>query len=332
MRTKDFLDKYDTILFDMDGVITSEQAYWTSAALTVYEMLMSSRYYGDKIVTKSDMFEHCTQIRRDVFYGDKTISVLKDKGVNSNWDLAYVTLAAALIADTRDFSKVYEDVCGYDDNIFIQYNILAKKLADKFAGKTEEYAREGRLWREVQSVFQHIYVGDGKGDCMMRFEKPLHGKEKTRAVLSTLRSSGKSLGIGTGRPYIEIETPLKNWGLWDLFDKDKVVTYDDVENGEREMAQKGIVASFTKPHPFMFLKGAFTGAYPTEKIYNGEYDGEVIKKTLVVGDAGADILAAQAAGFDFLAVLTGVSGEKARPYFKSQKATYILSSVCDMVE
>ena len=65
---------------------------------------------------------------------------------------------------------------------------------------------------------------------------------------------------------------------------------------------------------------------------DGDYDSELIKSTLVVGDAGADILAAKAMGADFCAVLTGVSGEKARKYFEEQNAEYILSSVINMME
>ena len=39
MKLAKFLDKYDTVIFDMDGVITSEQNYWNCAALTVWEYL-----------------------------------------------------------------------------------------------------------------------------------------------------------------------------------------------------------------------------------------------------------------------------------------------------
>ncbi len=58
----------------------------------------------------------------------------------------------------------------------------------------------------------------------------------------------------------------------------------------------------------------------------------MVKKTLVVGDAGADILAAKAMGAGFCAVLTGIQGEKAREYFKSLNAEYILNSVEDFLE
>ena len=41
-----FMKKYDTVLFDMDGVITSEESYWNIAAMTVVEQLHSKHYFG----------------------------------------------------------------------------------------------------------------------------------------------------------------------------------------------------------------------------------------------------------------------------------------------
>ena len=58
----------------------------------------------------------------------------------------------------------------------------------------------------------------------------------------------------------------------------------------------------------------------------------VNSSTLIVGDAGADILAAKAMGADFCAVLTGVQGERARPYFEKLNAEYILNSVLEFTE
>lgn len=39
-------NKFDKLIFDMDGVITSEYIYWDTAALTVYELVYSWKYYG----------------------------------------------------------------------------------------------------------------------------------------------------------------------------------------------------------------------------------------------------------------------------------------------
>ena len=39
-------NNFDKIIFDMDGVVTSEYIYWDAAALTVYELLYSHKFYG----------------------------------------------------------------------------------------------------------------------------------------------------------------------------------------------------------------------------------------------------------------------------------------------
>ncbi len=329
---KKFLDKYDIILFDMDGVVTSEQEYWNAAAMTSYEMLLSSKYFGDKSIDALEIYEYRTQIRRKVFCDDKTIEVLKNKGVNSNWDVAYVVLAEALLDEEHNFENVYTRVCEYSASIFSEYETIAKKLSSKFDKDIQYFERGGEMWREMRDIFQIKYHGDENISGLINDEKPLFGIGRTNAVLSALKQSGKTLGIGTGRPMCEIEGPLKSWDLYKYFDIDRIVSYDDVVKAERELAAYGEKILLTKPHPFMFLKGAFTKSCPTQKIIHAEYNKDILKRTLVVGDAGADILAAQAAGMSFLAVLTGISGANAREYFKKQGADYILNSICDMLE
>lgn len=325
-KLKQFLEKYDTILFDMDGVITSEQAYWTCAALTVYEMLCSKNYFGTESVNRRGMLDKSADIRRRVFLDDKVISLLKNKGVNSNWDLAYIMLCAAVCEDS--FGKACDFLCTLSDNILDEYDNIARRMSEKTRSSFEECVRGGRLWRGVVDMFQKIYNGTDDVAGLIECEEPLFSAEKTRHVLSALYSGGKSLGIGTGRMLREITEPLMRWGVWDFFDNDRIVTYDDVEAGER--AVPGAV--LTKPHPFMFLMGALGKGADAAEIVSGKYDLKRLERTLVVGDAGADILAAHAGDMDFLAVLTGVSGESARGYFEEQKAEYILGSVCEMVD
>ncbi len=329
---KKFLDKYDIILFDMDGVVTSEQEYWNAAAMTSYEMLVSSKYFGDKSIDASEIYEYRTQIRRNLFCDDKTTEVLKNKGVNSNWDLAYVVLSEALLDEEHSFENVYRRVCEYGDSIFSEYESIAKKLSSKFNKPLQYFERGGEMWCEIRDVFQRKYHGEENIPGLINDEKPLFGIGRTSAVLRALKQAGKTLGIGTGRPMCEIEGPLKNWDLYKYFDVDRIVSYDDVVEAERELSAYGEKILLTKPHPFMFLKGAFTKSCPTQKIIHGEYDKDVLKRTLVVGDAGADILAAQAAGMSFLAVLTGISAASAREYFEKQGTDYILDSICDMIE
>lgn len=87
-----FLDRYDTLIFDMDGVITSESAYWDAAALTVREFLSDKRHFGDGDIDVSYMSDNVEAIRNEIFLNDKIITYFKSIGVNSNWDLGYITV------------------------------------------------------------------------------------------------------------------------------------------------------------------------------------------------------------------------------------------------
>ena len=68
---------YRKIIFDLDGVITSESAFWDSAALTVAEFM------GFPMDTPQ-------KLRETLFCHDKLIRLVKNRGVNSNWDLVYL--------------------------------------------------------------------------------------------------------------------------------------------------------------------------------------------------------------------------------------------------
>ncbi len=39
-------DQLNTLIFDLDGVITSETKYWNTARLTVWEIICSQDYLG----------------------------------------------------------------------------------------------------------------------------------------------------------------------------------------------------------------------------------------------------------------------------------------------
>ena len=344
-KLADFLKAYDTILFDMDGVITSEQAYWDSAALTVYEMLYSSKYYGDNKLDVKTIEDNLTQIRKDIFCADRTIRLVKNKGVNSNWDLAYAVLAAALITDKdAGFEEVYKKIDSAGKDAFEIYDTLAELLSSKFNKDKAYFERLSTFWQEVTNCFQEWYLGDtnykntysasptlsGKSGFMAA-EKPLVDHDKLLCLLKLLKSGGKRLGVGTGRLRAESDPVLISWGAREFFDDDLVITYNDVTSSEEALALSGINVNLTKPHPFMFLRGHFGNKTSAEDIINENYDKESIKRTLVIGDAGADLFSARAGGFDFAAVLTGVQGKDARAFFERENATFILNDVLELM-
>ena len=82
----------------------------------------------------------------------------------------------------------------------------------------------------------------------------------------------------------------------------------------------------------MFTLGSVGKSIGYKAALSSDFDKMLLEKTLAVGDAGADLMSAKAAGIDFAAVLTGVSGEKARSFFEENGADYILDSILDMTE
>ncbi len=329
---KCFLDKYDTVIFDMDGVITSEQNYWNCAALTVWEYMHKSR------ISAAECMDRLEEIRARVFFNDELITVLKGKGINSNWDLGYVTVLMAWICggkDSTSFAGVLDYAKKLPDNIMDVYDMLAGRCHEVTGYDYGWLCRNGLMWQTMQGLFQEWFLGDelcghlpinsGKPGLLYR-EEPIVDKAQLVELLNEL-SSKKRLCTGTGRPYVEMLQPLSDWGVKDCFAPDGLCSYDHVREAEREFDCNKL----TKPHPYMFLKALYGTDYDNKKLINGEYDKTKIQRTLVVGDAGADILAAQAMGADFCAVLTGINGKSARGYFEKLNADYILDSVLDLM-
>lgn len=345
-RLAPFLERYDTILFDMDGVITSEEVYWDAAALTVWEMLKSNRYFGNEEMHPKSWMEQIPAIRKKVFCEDKTIKLVKNRGVNSNWDLAYLVLGAALINDTDDdFEAIYGYLKDLGQDAFEMYEIMGEKLHEKLQKPIEYTARLAPFWKSCTYCFQEWFLGDelfpsewgqacvqlGKKGLMYD-EHPIVDKEKLVTLLSLLQKAGKRLGIGTGRPRVEIQGVLKSWDIAQFFQADAMIDYNHVTDAEKVLRKENPELALTKPHPFMFLKGMLGSEVKDEDIVADKYDSSLCKRTLIVGDAGADMYAAFACDCDFAAVLTGVQKKAARSFFEKENAAYILDDVLRLME
>ncbi len=334
-----FLDKYDTILFDMDGVVTHEQVYWNAATLAVYELLHSKFYYGSEDIDPQALMANLPTLRAEIFDNDALITLMKNKGLNNNWDLAWVVTSGALSLKTTDFSLIFPWAKALPEVAEGMYANITESLM-KNAGLAECAAgHQGELWQQIQLSFQEWFLGNelaqklwnapgnqpGKtGLCFS--EEPLVNKEKLLTMLSCLAET-KRLGIGTGRPRIEAETPLKAWNAYQYLEPDTIVTYDELA----ELQKQNPGTSYAKPHPYMFLRGVFGTLHSDEDLLRGNFDNAPCQKTLVVGDAACDLFAAKNAGCDFAAVLTGVQGESAREFFEENGADYILRDVLEFM-
>ena len=372
-----FLEGIDKIIFDMDGVIPSEETYWDVAALTVYEIINSCNYFGSQKIIPQECQKNVKKIREEVFCKDKFITLIKDRGINSNWDLGYIVLCGiiaeggrcnkdvinedikAYSCDNNDmllkffksiniekinYYKAYEYIEQIDKIALEMYPVIAEKLSAITGFNKDFFARKSCFWETCKDIFQEWYLGDkiferfykrtiqpkGK-EGIISIEEPIIPLDDIKTVIKTLYNSGITLGVGTGRPLIEINRPLEMWGLTEYFDKDSFITYDDILKAENELREKKDNLNLTKPHPFMFLKGIFGIQYDNQLLIEGKYDNKQIAKTLIVGDAGADIIAAKSIGCKFAAVLTGYAGKGAKRYFETRGADIIIDSIRDLV-
>lgn len=328
--------KFDKIIFDMDGVITGEYIYWDTAALTVYELLFSYEQFGHMEIDREWCRDNYKELHRIIFSGDKTIKAVKNLGVNTNWDLAYIVFCISRYIDpelTVLDEWHFESVRMFIENIEAKspevYNLVGG-LAAVATGHDAEYFKRGNseVWRRLHDCFQRWFHGDEEVMGLNELEEPILNIEKIKQTLEFLKSKGIKLGIGTGRPKDEIMFPIKEWGLSEYFETEMIVTYDEVLEAEKELKYEEPLA---KPNPFVFLKSAFGDILSNNDIVKNMYDKNSVKRIAVVGDAPSDIMAAKAAKMPFIGVLTGVDRISAEKYFLNMNADYIFDDITGML-
>lgn len=325
------LSNFDKIIFDMDGVITSEMAYWQSAAVCAYDLIFSHEHYGRCGIDREWCRSQYIEIYNTVLCGGKTVRAVKRLGVNTNWDLAYIVFCVSKYIDpeldTLDEAH-FKSVCMFIENIDMKapdvYDALAGLTAQALPQYEEGRFKRENFWTELTETYEIWYCGTDEFDGIRTGEELLFSIDETEKLLKALSDKGIRLGIGTGRPREELEYPLVSAGLYKYFDKELIATFDDVTAAEEELKP---VKPFSKPDPFVFLKAVLGGKHSNKEINEGDYSYDELSRVLVVGDAPSDMFAAQRGGFQFLAVLTGVEGEAARQYFIENKADYILDNV-----
>ncbi|WP_251549754.1 HAD family hydrolase [Neobacillus muris] len=187
-----------TILFDVDGVLLSEEHYFDASALSVWEMLISYNYLGlSPELFKPDYSEfEIKQIRNRVFEEDRILKFQKSRGLNANWDMIYLVFSHQLIhllaqikdvenerisqwlqtPITRetlldigrilnnypvkmDFSTFRKDFQGSSAVKQEMLEYLNELANEKLGMKTHAFSK-GELWSVCEHVCQEWYVGD----------------------------------------------------------------------------------------------------------------------------------------------------------------------------
>ncbi|MEG2584157.1 MAG: hypothetical protein RSA27_06605, partial [Oscillospiraceae bacterium] len=189
------LNDFDKIIFDMDGVITSEYIYWDTAALTIYELLFDYKFYGKHDIDREWCRKNYKEISDTIFCGEKTIRAVKRLGVNTNWDLAYIVFCVSKYIEPclERLDKAHFDaVCMFIENI----TTLAPKLYEHIEGLAETvidkdkgfFKRSGTgFWTQMHAGFQDWFNGFDGVEGLNSMEKPLLPLGDIKSTLKSLK-------------------------------------------------------------------------------------------------------------------------------------------------
>jgi len=392
----------NVVIFDLDGVITSEHAYWDTAGLVLHELLSSPRYWnvgGASVYHPVTTAAESRRLSRQIL-PEAVIVGLKARSVNSNWDTCYVGVCICLIdllaslpdcsmllplqpwdehwitsfreqlalthvgsalpriegsQEDSDAREVVDQPEAHQKTSYLQERNPFHRLTDEtfqgyiglalidrldvYASEVlghpieEVFSRYSRSWKFCANLFQEWYLGDelytqeyghgpaqlGKPGCI-HFEQPLLPIEPMRATLEALRTQGYTLGVATGRPGQEAIMPLKNYGLYDYFDEQRIVTHADVARAEAKLRSESEMTSLVKPHPYQFLRAVDPTYRPGHLLpQRGSF--------VVVGDTTSDVLGGHAAGALMIAVLTGASTAEARTLLEESQPDFIVKDM-----
>lgn len=189
---------YKMVLFDVDGVFLSEERCFDASALSVWELLNAPHFLAldesRHVVQPSE--EAIRNIREQVFVKDQVLDWMKERGLNSNWDMVFLTFSGQLLLLLKG---LYQDQPGlvkkflsepvtevtlqgikkaaagfkprFDQfislfsgreqlnkhELLVYFNQLAR---DWFDIPVEQFSRKSSLWELGYSVYQEWYLGE----------------------------------------------------------------------------------------------------------------------------------------------------------------------------
>lgn len=317
------------LIFDLDGVITSEQKYWNTARLTVWQLLCQPQYLGLPAYFGTGL----DRPDRALAAGDRLIDTpfiteLKNRAVNSNWDLTFFVFSLHLIAILKQsrlpltalnranigdlglaLSAMPGDIDITQSQTVIQefwqatqqlQGTAIQAYLPSFARQVlgtdlEIFAEQGQLWQRCYENFQAWY--EGRCGYQLPGDETVLELEAIAPLLAQLAQQYQ-LGIATGRPRRETIAPLTTMGLLPYFVPERIVTYDEVMAAEATLKEP---IKLGKPHPLIVLK-AIHPELSTDQLLSLQSPHPTVA---YIGDAASDVAAALAAGCHSIGVLTG---------------------------
>ena len=189
---------YKAVLFDVDGVFLSEERCFDASALSVWELLHAPHYLGvddqKHVVRPSE--EEILRIRKEVFVNDQVLDWMKQRGLNSNWDMVYLVFSGQLMLILKELyqvkpnrvkqllsepvtvetlQEIRKESIGFQPRftgfiplfdgkenldkhqLLVYFNELAREW---FGFEVAPFSRNSSLWKLAYSVYQEWYLGD----------------------------------------------------------------------------------------------------------------------------------------------------------------------------
>ncbi len=317
------------LLFDLDGVLLSEEGYLDTVAITMSSF--AKQYFpedSERLAREIFVYEpeSMDDLRRFIF-PHKLLDAMRTHALNSNWDKAYA--GTVLLGELAMHSKECPRDLGtvlYERFLTIKgtgQELLRRLRQIEFQSVSEAGAEDvhgnalvpSPLFAEVKRRFQRFYLGDDAATSpllqkgLIGYERLLCDRTKLLQLFTMLHKRQYTFGIGTGRPRKEALYPLERSGLLAFFDQNRICTSDDVL--AREQRDELMAYSLAKPHPYTY-----------ESITQGYAANQVV----VIGDSPADLLAAREAKFHFI----GIGKKDAFQVFSQGDQVTVIDSVEDL--
>lgn len=342
-------EQINILIFDLDGVITSEKKYWNTARMTVWEIITNEKYLGLKNYFSQQEYE-ANQILKigEEIIASEYIYNLKSRAVNSNWDLTFFVVCLHLVSLLAKLNQIRTDwankLSREDITIEEKLQELGKLLKEQEYNSSISVDRISQFWQETRelkgnavveyiSIFSQKILGrdflsrEAKRDlwqlCYQNFQDWYEGKkgynlpddetvlevEKIEETLRIIKDSGK-YKLAIATGRPRNEVIQPLTALGLLqYFEPTRIVTYDEVLKAETILSKSGNIKLGKPHPFIVLK-AIHPEEADEILLKQEFQNQERKYAAYIGDAASDIVAAKQAGCISIGVLTGFGGDK----------------------
>ncbi|WP_258111391.1 HAD family hydrolase [Alicyclobacillus sp. SP_1] len=137
---------FRTVLFDVDGVLLSEERYFDATALTVHELCFSANFLDLAAASTVPFTPAPTEaqmraIRTQVMDGDRALHHMKSRGINANWDMVYLL-----------FAWQFAELCRFGE-VHRFHQVTAEDVDQRGSTTVKKTLRDGGARREKLRVW-----------------------------------------------------------------------------------------------------------------------------------------------------------------------------------